>query len=73
MHGGSDWRVSPLDSIELAQKLLALHIPHRLVIFEGTDHSLSEHGAESNKMTISWFERFLKNNEALPDTKLHGV
>lgn len=73
MHGGSDWRVSPLDSIELSQKLIALHIPHRLVIFEGADHSLSEHGDESNKMTISWFDRFLKNDETLPDTKLHGV
>ena len=73
MHGGSDWRVSPLDSIELSQKLLALHIPHRLVIFEGADHSLTEHKDESTKMTISWFDRFLKNDEPLPDTKPHGI
>lgn len=72
MHGGSDWRVSPLDSIELSQKLLDLHIPHRLVIFEGADHSLDEHRDEATKMTISWFDRFLKNDEPLPDTRLHG-
>lgn len=73
MHGGSDWRVNPLDSIELSQKLLELHIPHRLIIFEGADHSLTEHKDESTKMTISWFDRFLKNDETLPNTKLHGA
>ena len=72
MHGSSDWRVSPLDSIELAQKLLALRIPHRLVIFEGTDHALSEHADESMKFTLAWFDRFLKNKEPLPETKPHG-
>ncbi|MEK7148599.1 MAG: prolyl oligopeptidase family serine peptidase [Patescibacteria group bacterium] len=73
MHGGSDWRVSPLDSIELSQKLLELHVPHRLVIFEGADHSLTEHKDESTKTTISWFNRFLKNDEPIPNTKLHGA
>lgn len=73
MHGGADWRVSSFDSIELSQKLLELYIPHRLVIFEGASHGLSEHAEESTKMTLSWFARFLKNNESLPDTKLHGA
>ena len=73
MHGGSDWRVSPLDSLELSQKLLKLHVPHRFVLFEGASHGLGEHTDESTKMTISWFDRFLKNDEPLPDTKLHGA
>ncbi|MBI5139149.1 S9 family peptidase [Candidatus Nomurabacteria bacterium] len=73
MHGGSDWRVSPLDSLELSQKLLELHIPHRLVLFEGASHGLSECANESTKMTLSWFDRFLKNDEPLPDTELHGA
>lgn len=73
MHGGSDWRVSPLDSLELSQKLLELHVPHRLVLFEGADHGLTEYTKESTQMTISWFDRFLKNDEPLPNTKLHGL
>mgnify|MGYP001598649266 FL=1 len=73
IHGASDWRVSPLDSLELSQKLLALHVPHRLVLFEGADHGLTEHTKESNQMIISWFDRFLKNDEPLPNTKLHGL
>lgn len=73
MHGGSDWRVSPLDSIELSQKLLELHVPHRFVLFEGASHGLSEHANESTKMVLSWFDRFLKNDEPAPDTELHGA
>jgi len=73
MHGSADWRVSPLDSIDLVQKLLKLGIPHRFVLFEGNDHGLSEHIDESVKMTISWFDRYVKNNEKLPDTKPHGA
>lgn len=72
MHGTSDWRVSPINSLELSQKLLELHVPHRLVLFEGADHGLTEHTKESTQMTISWFDRFLKNDEPLPNMKLHG-
>ena len=72
MHGGADWRVSPLDSIQLAEKLLAVSVPCRFVLFEGADHSLSEYVHESFAMTLSWFERFVKNGEKLPDSKLHG-
>ncbi len=73
MHGGSDWRVSPLDSIELAQKLYENKVPCRFVLFEGADHGLTEYRDESTKMTLSWFERFLKNNEPLPNLNLHGL
>lgn len=73
MHGGSDSRISPLDSIELAQKLLEFHIPHRFVLFEGASHDLNEHRDESIKMTVSWFDRFVKNNESVPSTKLHNI
>ena len=72
MHGSSDWRVNPLDSIELAEKLYENHIPYRLMLFEGSDHGLSEHENESTNMTLSWFERFVKNAEPLPNIKPHG-
>ncbi len=72
MHGTADWRVNPLDSIRLAEKLLNQRIPFRLVMFEGGDHGLSEFKVEETKLTLEWFERFLKNNEPLPNTKPHG-
>ncbi len=73
MHGGSDWRVSPLDSIELAKKLYENKVPCRFILFEGADHGLNEHINESTLMTLSWFERFLKNDEPLPSLKPHGL
>ena len=72
MHGTADWRVSPLDSIEIAKKLYENKVPHRLVLFEGADHSLTENKEESTDLTLRWFERFLKKSESIPDVKPHG-
>lgn len=72
MHGTADWRVSPKDSLDLAAKLLDAKVPYRLVMFEGGDHSLSEHRKTEWGMIKEWFERFVKNKEALPDLESHG-
>jgi len=72
MHGTADWRVSVKDSINLSSKLVDEKVPHRLVIFEGGDHGLSEYRRDIDQMTIEWLERFLKNKEKMPDLKLHG-
>jgi dipeptidyl aminopeptidase/acylaminoacyl peptidase len=72
MHGGADWRVLPRHSYELSQKCLALHIPHRFIMFEGADHGLTEHRIEYHRQTLEWFGRFLKNDEPLPNLKPHG-
>lgn len=72
MHGLSDWRVSPMDALDLSRKMYQHKIPHRLIMFEGNDHGLTENFAESQKLTQQWFERFLIKEEPLPDTKEHG-
>ena len=72
MHGSSDWRVNPLDSIEMSQQLCRNRVPHRFILFEGADHVISEHRDEYVQQTANWFERFLKNNEPLPEMKEHG-
>ena len=73
LHGTADWRVSPKDSLELASKMLEAHIPHRLVMFEGGDHGLTEHRKEEWAMIHSWFDRFVKNGETLPNLEPHGA
>lgn len=74
MHGTADWRVTPLDSIDLARKLYQNKIPYRLVIFEGADHGLTEFREESTQMMIDWFNRFLKTKNALlPNLNPHGL
>lgn len=72
MHGTGDWRVSPLDSYDLARHLYMQKVPHRLVIYEGADHGLRElwHRAQFQKR--QWLDRFVKNLEPLPDLEPHG-
>lgn len=61
LHGTSDKRVSPKDSLELSLKLLENNIPFRLIMFEGGDHFLKTHKKEVDEMRKSWLNRFLKD------------
>lgn len=72
MHGSADCRVNAKDSIRMAEKLYEQKVPFRFVVYEGADHGLTEFKDESNKQIYSWFERFLKNNEKLPNLNFHG-
>lgn len=72
LHGNSDWRVKPEQSLNLALEFEKYRIPYRLIMFEGGDHGISEHKEEANEQVIKWFDRFLKNNEGLPNMEYHG-
>jgi dipeptidyl aminopeptidase/acylaminoacyl peptidase len=72
MHGTADWRVDPMDSIELATNLFKNKKPFSLRLFEGADHGLSEFKKLAINSTISWFDRYIKNDEAMPNLEPHG-
>lgn len=72
LHGNSDWRVKPEQSLNLALEFEKNRIPYRLIMFEGGDHGISEHKEEVNEQVIRWFNRYLKNNEPLPNMEYHG-
>jgi len=72
LHGTSDWRVKPTQSLNLALQFEKYRIPHRLILFEGGDHGISEHREEVNEQVTAWFDRFLKMDEALPNMEYHG-
>lgn len=72
-HGTGDNRVSVLDSLELASKLYEHQVPFRLHVYEGADHSLSQVRREEWKAIETWFERYLKNGESLPDLTLKSL
>ncbi len=72
LHGTADWRVTPLDSIDMARELLRFRVPHRLVLFEGSDHSLTEHRAEMYSLIRGWLDRFVKHRGRLPELRPHG-
>ena len=73
MHGLSDWRVSPLDSLDLSKILYNHKIPHRLVLFEGNDHGLTENKKEAENLTRQWFDDYLIKEKPLPNLAPHGA
>jgi dipeptidyl aminopeptidase/acylaminoacyl peptidase len=72
MHGNADWRVDVSQTLNLALEFKKYAIPYRLVIFEGSDHGITQHKEEVNTQVIQWFNRFLKDKEKVPDMKPHG-
>jgi dipeptidyl aminopeptidase/acylaminoacyl peptidase len=72
LHGSSDWRVKPQQSLNLALEFEKNRIPYRLIMFEGGDHGISEHKKEVNEQVIKWFDKYLKNGEKLPNMEYHG-
>lgn len=72
LHGNADWRVKPEQSLKMALEFEKHRIPYRLIMFEGGDHGISEHSQEVNQQVVRWFNRFLKNGEALPNMSYHG-
>ena len=72
LHGTADWRVHPSESMRMAQALYDLRRPFRLVMYEGADHGLSEHRSEAYAQIRSWLDRYVRDEEALPDLEPHG-
>lgn len=72
LHGNSDWRVKVSNSLKLALELDEFRVPYSLKIYEGGDHGLSEFRDEVHEEVMSWFKRYLKNNEPLPNMEMHG-
>lgn len=72
LYGTSDWRVDPRSALRLSEKFLDLKIPHRLVLFEGNDHFLTESLQERRMEVIDWLDRFVRNDGALPNMEPHG-
>lgn len=59
LHGGADDKVSPLDALELAQKLETVSYPYDLHIIEGGDHGLFNKALERDKLIKDWFDQHL--------------
>ncbi len=66
LHGSADWRVKPDNSLKLALEFEKRNIPYRLKIYEGAGHAITEFKEDVDKEIISWFDRFLKQNEQIP-------
>ena len=72
MHGTSDWRVKSSGALQLALEFDKYRVPYKLIMYDGADHAISEHKQDVYNQMIYWFDRFLKNNEPVPDMEYHG-
>ncbi len=72
MHGGADWRVDPMQALELAQKLYETQHPFRLVFFEGGDHGLTEYRTEVQGLVSGWLDRYVRHSTPWPSLEPHG-
>jgi dipeptidyl aminopeptidase/acylaminoacyl peptidase len=75
MHGSSDWRVPPEESLELFGKLYAAKHPVRYVFFEGADHYISEFGKSAFYEIKNFFDYYVRDDRRgrpMPDMKPHG-
>jgi dipeptidyl aminopeptidase/acylaminoacyl peptidase len=61
LHGGADWRVHPTQALRMAAALYQHEHPFRLVFFEGADHALAEHRAESLRLCRDWLDRYVRD------------
>jgi dipeptidyl aminopeptidase/acylaminoacyl peptidase len=59
IHGTADNRVLPHDSLDLAQKLIDIKFPFRLVMLENGDHFLKKHRKEVDKLRKEWYSKYL--------------
>jgi dipeptidyl aminopeptidase/acylaminoacyl peptidase len=70
--GTGDWRVNPMESLHMAEKLYQQKHPFRLVIFEGGDHGLTEYQAERDRIIREWFDHYLRDRKPCPSLEPHG-
>jgi dipeptidyl aminopeptidase/acylaminoacyl peptidase len=72
MQGTADWRVSPEQGFAMAEALYRAKHPFRLVMFEGASHQLPEFREELYRLTIDWFNTYLRDGKPWPSLEKHG-
>ena len=58
IHGTADDKVNYLDSLNMSHELQKYKIPHKLVLFEGGDHQLTDYKTDEQKLVRNWFGEF---------------
>jgi len=63
LHGGNDERVNVNNAKDMDKKLTELKHPHKLVIYEGDNHSIGKHRKELDAELVAWFKDTLSNKK----------
>ena len=72
LHGGADWRVSPRQALRMADALLEVKQPFRLVVFEGGSHGIFEHETEVDRLVLDWLDTYVRDGKPWPSIEPHG-
>jgi dipeptidyl aminopeptidase/acylaminoacyl peptidase len=72
IQGTADWRVPTDQVLSLISKFYQLKQPFRFILYEGADHSLTEHRADYLQQIRNWFDDYLRDKKKLPDLTPHG-
>jgi dipeptidyl aminopeptidase/acylaminoacyl peptidase len=73
VHGTSDWRVDPRDSLDMANALFAARKPFSLLLIEGADHAITERRDEYFQAARVWLDRYVRDRGKLPVLTPHGT
>jgi dipeptidyl aminopeptidase/acylaminoacyl peptidase len=60
LHGGADWRASPLESLEFVKRLQENGKVVEMVLYAGDDHGLTGNVSDRNARIVKWFRRHMK-------------
>jgi dipeptidyl aminopeptidase/acylaminoacyl peptidase len=60
LQGGADWRVEPVQTLNLAQKLQELGKPYELIVYAGDEHGLSLNRDDAERRIVEWFKKHMK-------------
>jgi dipeptidyl aminopeptidase/acylaminoacyl peptidase len=63
LHGGNDERVNVAQVRAMDQRLTELKHPHKLVVYDGDDHSINKHRKEVDAELVAWFKDNLTNKK----------
>jgi dipeptidyl aminopeptidase/acylaminoacyl peptidase len=71
VHGSADKAVHLSEPLELINKLYEFKHPTRFIVFEGSDHSISEFRADMFDVTKRHFDYYLRDGKKYPSMELH--
>ena len=60
LHGGGDWRASPIESMNFAQKLHAAGREYELVVYANDDHAITVNRIDRNRRIVEWFRTHMR-------------
>lgn len=60
LQGGADWRVEPIQTLNLAQKLQENGKTYELIVYAGDEHGLSLNRTDAERRIVEWFKKYMK-------------